>query len=51
MKTYYIDLRFYEEEIGKQFNAHEFIEKNKIDKVLLLMCADHFGDGYLDSIK
>lgn len=38
-RTYYVDLRHYENDLGKPFEMVRFIEKNKIDKVLLLGSA------------
>lgn len=44
-KTYYIDLRHYENEFGKPFNPEEYCKKNKIDKFLLLISIDHLTNG------
>lgn len=44
-KTYYIDLRHYKNEFGKEFNPEEYCKKNKIDKFLLLISIDHLTNG------
>ena len=41
-KTFSIDLRNYERENGKKFNYKEYLEKNDIDKVLLIGNIDYF---------
>ncbi len=42
-KTYNIDLRYYEDEMGEKFNLNEFINDNKIDKVLLIGNITYFN--------
>lgn len=42
-KTYSIDLRNYERENGKKFNYSNYLEKNHIDKVLLIGNRDYFS--------
>lgn len=44
-KTYYIDLRHYQNTYGKTFNPEEFCKKNKIDKFLFLISIDHLTNG------
>ncbi len=44
-KTYYIDLRHYQNQFGKTFNPEEYCKKNKIDKFLLLISIDHLTNG------
>lgn len=41
-KTYAIDLRYYESELGKDFNFDNFIRGNSIDKVLMIGNVDFF---------
>lgn len=41
-KTFSIDLRQYEKENGKTFNYKNYIEKNNIDKILLIGNIDFF---------
>jgi hypothetical protein len=44
-KTYYIDLRHYQNTYGKAFNPEEFCRKNKIGKFLFLISIDHLTNG------
>ncbi len=44
-KTYYIDLRHYQNEYGRKFNPEEYCKKNNIDKVLVLISIDHITNG------
>lgn len=41
-KTYNIDLRAYKTDMQKEFSLKEFIQENKIDKVLLIGNIDYF---------
>ncbi len=41
-KTYNVDLRAYEEDIGQEFNLNEFISEHDIDKVLLIGNIDYY---------
>lgn len=41
-KTYNVDLRAYKSDMNKEFNIKEFIQENKIDKVLLIGNIDYF---------
>ena len=49
-KTYSIDLRYYEKDNGKKFDYSEYIEKNNIDKVLLIGNRDYFR-GYTFNVE
>lgn len=44
-KTYYIDLRHYENEYGKDFNPEQYCKEHNIDKFLLLISIDHLTNG------
>lgn len=35
-RTYSVDLRYYQVQTGEEFNAYDYIQKNDIDKVLLI---------------
>lgn len=35
-RTYSVDLRYYQVQTGEEFNAYDYIERNGIDKVLLI---------------
>ena len=44
-KTYIIDLRHYEEQIGQVFNIEEFCEEKDINKVLFIGSVTFYGYG------
>ena len=44
-KTYFIDLRHYKNEFGKEFNPEEYCKEHKIDKFLLMISIDHLTNG------
>ena len=37
-KTYVVDLRYYQEQLGESFVLSRYIKDNRIDKVLVIMC-------------
>ncbi len=50
-KTYYIDLRHYQNTYEKAFNPEEFCKKNKIDKFLFLISIDHLTNGNFELVN
>ena len=49
--TYVIDLRAYEEDIGKEFNIYNYIAENKISKVLFIGDYNFFASRVFRFIK